>query len=83
MASETQPLASSRSSEGSRPTVMPKRERAPRQAASITPPSPPQTRIAPASATAAPVSSAAASSSSEAPEPGPTIAIQGPVRVTT
>src|SRR3954447_3234376 len=72
----TQPLASPRSSPGSRPTVIPPRERAPRHAASITPPSPPQTSTAPAVAMPAPTSSAAASSSALA-RPGPTTAIHG------
>src|SRR3954468_18510651 len=72
----TQPLASLRSSPGSSPTVVPPRERAPRHAASITPPSPPHTSTAPAAAIPAPTSSAAASSSGRA-RPGPTTAIQG------
>src|SRR3954449_13215117 len=72
----TQPLASARSRPGSRPTVIPPRERAPRHAASITPPSPPQTSTAPAAAMPAPTSSAAASSSVPA-RPEPTTAIQG------
>src|SRR4051812_4388645 len=73
----TQPLASPRSSPGSSPTVIPPRERAPRHAASITPPSPPQTRTAPAAAISAPTSSAASSSAGLA-RPGPTTAIHGP-----
>src|SRR4051812_31471586 len=73
-ATTTQPLAASRSVPGSSPTVSPPRERAPRHAASMTPPSPPQTSPAPASATAAPASSARTSSASAA-RPGPTIAI--------
>src|SRR5215212_285381 len=73
----TQPLASPRSSPGSSPTVIPPRERAPRHAASITPPSPPQTSTASAAAISAPTSSAA-SSSSRLARPGPTTAIHGP-----
>src|SRR4051794_20615864 len=76
IASSTQPLASSRSVPGSSPTVVPPRERAPRQAASMTPPRPPHTRTAPASAIAAPASSAHAASRASA-RPGPTTAIHG------
>src|SRR4051794_24534404 len=77
----TQPFASSRSSPGSSPTVIPPRERAPRHAASITPPRPPHTRTAPASAIAAPASSAHATSRASA-RPGPTTAIHGAGRGT-
>src|SRR4051795_9005414 len=73
----TQPLASPRSSPGSSPTVVPPRERAPRHAASITPPRPPQTSTAPAAAISAPTCSAVSSSSGLA-RPGPTTAIHGP-----
>src|SRR3954453_11920563 len=76
IASTTHPFASSRSEPGSNPTVVPPRERAPRHAASITPPSPPHTSTAPAAAIPAPTSSAASSSSGSA-RSGPTTAIQG------
>ncbi len=75
-ASTTQPFASSRSLPGRIPTVMPPRDRAPRQAASITPPSPPQISVAPAAAIAAPASSASASSAADASAPVPTTAMQ-------
>src|SRR5512132_2402060 len=74
IATSTQPLAAERSSPGRSPTVVPWRERAPRQAASITPPSPPVTMVAPASASSAPTSSASAHCASVASIPAPTTA---------
>ncbi len=56
-------VASAGSSPGSTATTSPPAERAPREAASITPPRPPVTRVAPASARRRPTSSAAAASS--------------------
>src|SRR3954453_16663847 len=55
-AKSTQPLAALRSSSGSRASVWPSRDLAPRQAASMTPPRPPVTTTAPAAARPAPPS---------------------------
>ena len=57
--------------DGSRPTVMPPAACAPRHAASMTPPKPPQTRIAPGASDEAPTSSAARRSSAAPPASRP------------
>src|SRR4051794_38321303 len=72
----THPFASSRCVPGRMPSVCPSRERAPREAASMTPPSPPVTTTAPPSARSAPTASAAARSSAGA-SPGPATATYG------
>ena len=73
MATSTWRFASARSIPGRIPTVVPPAAFAPRQAASIAPPSPPQTSTAPASASSRPTSSAVESSCPVA-SPGPTTA---------
>src|SRR4051812_14186273 len=66
-------LPAARSVPGSSPRVSPPASRAPRHAAAITPPSPPQTTIAPAVASSRPTTSAARSRAASA-SPAPTTA---------
>ena len=73
-ATATKGFASARSVPGRRPIVRPPAAAAPRHAASMTPPRPPQTRIAPASARREPVSSAAARHAASAASLGPATA---------
>ena len=60
-------LASARDSPGRIPIVVPPADFAPRAAAAITSPSPPQTTVAPRSASSRPTSSARASCSTPLP----------------
>src|SRR3954451_21563922 len=81
IATETHGLAAVRSGPGRSPTVTPPASLAPRHAAAMTPPSPPQTSTAPPRASARPTSSATASSSASA-SPAPTTATYGVVAAT-